>query len=107
MFYNNVDLIISEVLFFWMFLRVNLVFYPMHHMGIHRIPRRYFAYDLSMSYINNFCLLGIIMSRTSWIIVCVIIYASRYEGLRLGNNSLVREMIHGNNLPPHTFISSL
>lgn len=106
-FYNRVDLIISEVLFFWIFLGVNLVFYPMHHIRIHRMPRRYFAYDLSIGYINNFCLLGIMISGTSWVMVCVIIYTSRCEGLGLGTNALVREIMYGNNLPPHTFISSL
>lgn len=65
MFYNSVDLYLSEILFFWMFLGVNLVFYPIHHIGIHRIPRRYFAYDVSISYINNFCMLGILMSGMS------------------------------------------
>jgi hypothetical protein len=71
------------------------------------MPRRYFAYDLSIGYINNFCLLGIMISGTSWVIVCTLIYSSRREGLGLSVNALVGEMMHGNNLPPHTFISSM
>lgn len=64
-FYNTVDLYFSEIIFFWMFLRVNLIFFPIHHIRIHRIPRRYFAYDIGMGYINNMCLLRILISGIS------------------------------------------
>jgi hypothetical protein len=71
------------------------------------MPRRYFAYDVSMRYVNNLCLLGILISGLSWIGVCVIILCSRVEGVRLGSYGLVSEMSHGMNLQPHTFIASL
>jgi heme/copper-type cytochrome/quinol oxidase subunit 1 len=83
------------------------VFYPMHHIGMHGMPRRYFAYDLNFSYINNLCLIRIMMSRTSWVLVCLVIHVSRMERLGLNVNSPVVEMIHRTNLPQHTFISSL
>jgi heme/copper-type cytochrome/quinol oxidase subunit 1 len=103
-FYNTIDLYFSEIIFFWMFLGVNLIFFPMHHIGIHGIPRRYFAYDINIGYINNMCLLGILISRISWILVVCIMIISRDSGLRISYDRMRDEMSHGNNLPPHTYI---
>jgi heme/copper-type cytochrome/quinol oxidase subunit 1 len=104
MFYNTVDLYFSEIIFFWMFLGVNLIFFPIHHIGIHGIPRRYFAYDIGMGYINNMCLLGILMSGMSWILVVCVIIISRDSGLGISYDGIRDEMSHGNNLPPHTYM---
>jgi heme/copper-type cytochrome/quinol oxidase subunit 1 len=106
-FYNSVDFNIREVLFYWIFFGVNLIFFPIHYSGIHGIPRRYFAYDVSIGYVNNLCLLGILISRLSWIRVCVVMLCSRAEGVGLGSYGLVSEMAHGMNLQPHTFMASL
>jgi heme/copper-type cytochrome/quinol oxidase subunit 1 len=104
MFYNTIDLYFSEIIFFWIFLRVNLIFFPMHHMRIHRIPRRYFAYDISMGYINNLCLLGILISGLSWVLVVTVMIMSRDGRLGISYDRNRDEISHGSNLPPHTYM---
>lgn len=73
-------------------------------MGIHRMPRRYFAYDIGIGYINNICLLGILMSRISWVLVRCVMLISRNSRLGISYDGGRDEISHGNNLPPHTYM---
>jgi len=42
--YRYCDEFINKLYFFIIFVRVNVTFFPMHQIGILRIPRRYFSY---------------------------------------------------------------
>lgn len=43
-----------EIFFFMLFLRVNMVFFPMHQVGLYGIPRRYYVYNDMLQKTNMF-----------------------------------------------------
>lgn len=106
-FYNTVSVSSVELLFYWIFLRVNVVFFPIHHLGMHRIPRRYFSFEISFLYVHNVILFGILLTRMSWVMVVTIMKVSK--GMRIRLNSFVfrNENSHGENLTPHTHMASI
>lgn len=107
MFYSDNDIYFTEVYFYTLFLRVNLIFYPIHHIGLHRMPRRYFAYESSYGFIHNLIFVGIILSGLSWVMTVLLILNNNLNGLGLRHNHVQQEFMYGANLTPHTYIASV
>jgi heme/copper-type cytochrome/quinol oxidase subunit 1 len=106
-FYSDNDVYFTEIYFYTLFLGVNLIFYPIHHIGLHRIPRRYFAYESNFGFIHNLIFIGIILSGLSWVITVLLILNNNLNGLGLGINHVQQEFIYGANLTPHTYMASV
>lgn len=79
----------------------------MHHIGLHRIPRRYFAYESSFGFVHNLIFVGIILSGLSWVLTVLLIINNNLNGTGLGVNQVQQEFIYRANLTPHTYIASV
>jgi cytochrome c oxidase subunit 1 len=106
-FYSDNDVYFTEIYFYTLFLGVNLIFYPIHHMGLHRIPRRYFAYESSFGFIHNLIFVGIILSGLSWVMTVLLMLNNNLNGLGLGSNHIQQEFMYRANLTPHTYMASV
>jgi len=56
-----------EVYFFMIFLGVNIVFFPIHQVGLSGIPRRYYVYNDMLQKTNMFIFAGVILLMISWV----------------------------------------
>lgn len=56
---------VKIIFFFSMFVRVNLVFFPIHELGIDRLPRRYFSYVDGLLILNTICAFGVLFTSIS------------------------------------------
>lgn len=62
-------------LHFWIFtLAINILFFPMHFLGLAGLPRRIPDYPLGYSYWNNLMSLGSVLTFISLIILLKLIY---------------------------------
>lgn len=63
-----------KILFFFsMFVGVNLVFFPIHELGIDGLPRRYFSYVDGLLILNTICAFGVLFTSISWMFLSVVI----------------------------------
>jgi len=58
-----------------LFVGVNIVFFPMHELGLDGLPRRYFAYVDGLVIINLVTTMGVILTSISWVFLVVILIA--------------------------------
>lgn len=56
---------VKIIFFFSMFVGVNLVFFPIHELGIDRLPRRYFSYVDGLLALNTICAFGVLFTSIS------------------------------------------
>lgn len=60
--YSDVSDKIPVIFFFSLFVGVNLIFFPIHEIGLSGLPRRYFAFVDSLVSLNVLTLIGILCS---------------------------------------------
>jgi cytochrome c oxidase subunit 1 len=107
MFYNANDLDSSEMYFYIMFVGVNLTFFPIHWIRLHRIPRRYFAFDDRYLGIHLLVMLGILVNGFAWVYVRSLIISNRSYRKGISSYWDSVEIQYRSNLPPHTYIASV
>lgn len=107
---KNLDSDLIEIHFYTTFVRVNLTFFPIHQVGLSRIPRRYFSYNdrfLLLSVISTF---GTWISSLSWCRFFWVLWegvlSHRLRVLPSEENSASIDWSYGVPIPPHTFIES-
>lgn len=71
--YSDVLDVIKQIFFFSLFVGVNMVFFPMHELGLDGLPRRYFAYVDGLVIINLVTTMGVILTSISWVFLVVIL----------------------------------
>jgi len=71
--------VIKQIFFFSLFVGVNMVFFPIHELGLDGLPRRYFAYVDGLVMINLVTTMGVILTSISWVFLVVILLA-RWSG---------------------------
>lgn len=54
-----------ELYFFLLFIGVNMVFFPIHQLGLSGMPRRYYVYNDMLQKVNIFIFAGVILLITS------------------------------------------
>merc|ERR1711964_41288 len=64
---------LRDIRFFLIFIRVNKVFFPIHQIGLIRMPRRYCSYNDELQRLNSLSniRLGIIVFRVLVITTCI------------------------------------
>lgn len=55
----------KQIFFFSLFVGVNIVFFPIHELGLDGLPRRYFAYVDRLVIINLITTIGVILTSMS------------------------------------------
>jgi cytochrome c oxidase subunit 1 len=105
MFYVSNEIEFTELYFYVMFVGVNLTFFPIHWMGLHGIPRRYFAYDAGYIEVHLVIIVGIMINGASWVILAVVMMSNRSYCKGMSTHWSGIEIQYGSNLIPHTFIS--
>jgi len=63
--YSDVLDLVKQVFFFSLFVGVNIVFFPIHELGLDGLPRRYFAYVDRLVIINLVTTIGVILTSIS------------------------------------------
>jgi cytochrome c oxidase subunit 1 len=64
---------IKIIFFFSIFMGVNLVFFPIHELGVDGLPRRYFSYVDGLLILNTISAFGVLFTGTSWMFLSVVI----------------------------------
>lgn len=71
--YSDVSDLMKQIFFFSLFVGVNMVFFPMHELGLDGLPRRYFAYVDGLVIINLITTMGVILTSMSWAFLVIIL----------------------------------
>jgi cytochrome c oxidase subunit 1 len=89
--------------FFSLFCGVNAIFFPMHEMGVSRLPRRYFSYVDRLLSLNLITLFRILCSIVGWLSIFLMVLSRLYGiGSRANGNHL--DGGYGDCLPLHTMM---
>jgi len=105
--YRYCDEFLNKMYFYILFIGVNLTFFPMHQMGILRIPRRYFAYGEVYMNLNMVTFFGTLFTILGWVVLIVILYNTMVKRLMGRVGAGVQDSVYGNNLPHHTYIDGV
>jgi cytochrome c oxidase subunit 1 len=95
---------VKIIFFFSMFIGVNLVFFPMHELGIDRLPRRYFSYVDRLLMLNTICAFGVLFTSISWVFISIIISSGWSNGVGSYTTSNSSDLAFSSTLPLHTYI---
>lgn len=95
----------NMIFFFLLFLGVNLVFFPMHEIGLDGLPRRYFAYIDAFGGICLFVMLGILFTVGGWRALMILIIINTDSMTSFPYNG--EDWIYGSGLPMHTYMEHL
>lgn len=60
--YSDVSAFLKIMFFFALFCRVNLVFFPIHELGLDGLPRRYFSFVDEFLILNLVCTCGVLFT---------------------------------------------
>merc|ERR1712157_531590 len=102
--YGYCDEFLNKLYFSMIFVGVDVTFFPIHQMGILRIPRRYFSYGELYMTLNIVTFIRTLFTILRWVVLIVILY--NVAGMSLGIGGYVRyiESLYGLNTPHHTFM---
>jgi len=92
----------NMVFFFLLFLGVNLVFFPMHEIGLDGLPRRYFSYIDAFGGMCLFVILGILFTIRGWRALMVLIMINTDSITSIP--SYGEDWVYRSGLPIHTYI---
>jgi heme/copper-type cytochrome/quinol oxidase subunit 3 len=93
------------VFFFLLFLRVNLVFFPIHEIGLDRLPRRYFSYIDIFGRMCMLVMLGILFTVRGWRSLMVLLMVNT-NSLR-GFSDYGEDWVYRSGVPMHTYMEHL
>lgn len=95
---------VKMIFFFSMFVRVNLVFFPIHELGIDRLPRRYFSYVDGLLILNTICAFGVLFTSISWMFMSIVISSGWSSGVGSYVANSSSDLAFSSTLPLHTYI---
>lgn len=99
-----------KIHFFFIFLGVNLTFFPQHFLGLNGIPRRYADYPDSFSFWNIISSIGSLMSTTATLFFLFILWESISSTRKIifyQNNTTSLEWLNNSPTATHTFNQSI
>jgi cytochrome c oxidase subunit 1 len=102
--YNDSLDIFKQIFFYMLFIGVNLVFFPIHELGIDGMPRRYFAYVDRLTLINILTAFGVLFTSLSWFSLIFILIARYGYSISRYSLGLTGDSAYGNILPLHTYM---
>lgn len=102
--YRFCDEFLNKLYFYILFIRVNVTFFPMHQIGILRIPRRYFSYREVYTNLNMVTFVRTLFTILGWIILIVMVYNVMGIGIRGGGYVSYADSVNRFNTPYHTYI---
>jgi heme/copper-type cytochrome/quinol oxidase subunit 1 len=94
----NYNSVLAEIQFYMLFIGANIIFIPIHFLGINGIPRRIPDYPDAYTGWNIVSTLGSMISMISILIFIYIVYDQLMNGLRNGSQEVLPDYIQSNTL---------
>jgi len=95
---------VNIILFLVLFCGVNLVFFPMHEIGLDRLPRRYFSFVDAFGGMCILTILRILFTVGGWRALMILLMIS--TGSHRSISKVGEDWVYGNRLPIHTYIET-
>lgn len=105
--YGYCDEFLNKIYFYILFIGVNVTFFPIHQIGILRMPRRYFSYREVYTNLNIITFVGTLFTVLGWVILMFIIYNVICIKVGIRGYTRFADSVYRANLPHHTYISGV
>lgn len=102
--YSDVVNFLKQCFFFSLFCGVNLVFFPIHELGLDGLPRRYFSFIDRLLILNIVTTLGVLFTVSAWIFLAFLLYVGWKSAIGMDSDVIGTDWLYGSTIPLHTHI---